>query len=157
MSHFISRRDFFKLSSIILSSSVLSPLKSGFQQSSSDLPNILIVVYDAFTATDMSLYGYQRETTPNITRLADKAIVYHNHFAGGHWTYPGTATLLTGVHTWTHRGFRRGTEIVPPYDQENIFTFFDDYNTTAYTHNYVADEILKKLNLGIELRESLLH
>jgi hypothetical protein len=113
-------------------------------------PNILIVIYDALTATQMSLHGYDRETTPNINRLAEKAIVYHQHYAGGHWTYPGTMSLLTGVLPWTHRGFIHGPRIASPFDIENIFTLFNDYHTMAYTHNYVAEDVLKILQWGID-------
>jgi arylsulfatase A-like enzyme len=113
-------------------------------------PNILIIVFDAFTATHMSLYGYDRETTPYINSLAEKAIVYHQHYAGGHWTYPGTMSLLTGVLPWSHRGFTRGPYIAQPFGNQNLFAYFDDYNTMAYTHNFVADEVLEKLKTGID-------
>ena len=103
----------------------------------------------------MSLYGYERETTPHISRWADRAIVYHNHYAGGHWTYPSTISLLTGVHPWLHRGFNRGLKISPPYDQENLFTLFNDYYSTVYSHNYIADNVLTQLGLGIDYHHEI--
>jgi arylsulfatase A-like enzyme len=156
LSNPLSRREFLKLSSFYLSSSLLpSIINIQNLESESDLPNIFIVVYDAFTATQMSLYGYDRETTPNISQLAEKAFVYHNHYAGGHWTYPGTASLLTGVHPWLHRGFTRGSKIATPYDQENLFTFFDDYYSAAYTHNYYADAVLRRIGFGIDYHHEI--
>ena len=50
-------------------------------------PNVLIVVFDAWSALDCSLYGYPRDTTPNIKRLAEKATIYHNHYAAGYMDY----------------------------------------------------------------------
>ncbi|MBK9782387.1 MAG: hypothetical protein IPP55_20550 [Anaerolineales bacterium] len=35
------------------------------------------------SAYNLSLYGYDRETTPNLARLSKRATVFHNHFAGG--------------------------------------------------------------------------
>ncbi len=66
---------------------------------------MVVIVFDAFSAYNISLYGYQRETTPNIARWAERAVVYHNHNAGGNFTIPGTASLLTGTYPWTHRAF----------------------------------------------------
>jgi arylsulfatase A-like enzyme len=86
----ISRRDFLKLSSLV---------PPAFYT----LPNILILIFDSWTRANSSLYRYPRETTPNITRRAEKAIVYHNHYASGHYTYPSTASLLTGVLPWTQK------------------------------------------------------
>ena len=67
------------------------------QQPDSNHPNVLIVVFDAWSALNCSLYGYPRDTTPNIKRLAEKGTVYHNHYAAGTWTIPGTSSLLTGA------------------------------------------------------------
>ena len=145
----ISRRDFLKLSSLSLASSLLPMRAKEAGLKEQKLPNILIIVFDALTATQMSLHGYYRDTTPNINRLTEKAIVYHQHYAGGHWTYPGTMSLLTGVLPWSHRGFTRGIKTAAPYDKENLFTYFNDYHTLAYTHNYVADDVLHELHAGI--------
>jgi arylsulfatase A-like enzyme len=43
--------------------------------------NVIIVVFDAWSAYNIPLYGYSRDTTPNLARLSKRAIVYHNHFA----------------------------------------------------------------------------
>lgn len=136
MTNPLTRRDFLKLSSLLFPGYLLT--RQADRQTwdeDSDAPNILIVVYDAFSADHMSLHGYPRETTPNISRLAEKAVVYHNHYAAGHWTYPGTASLLTGVHSWTHRGFTLDTELRPAFKQDNLFGYFSDYTTSVYTHN----------------------
>ncbi len=150
MSLNISRREFIKLSSFYLAYSLLPVKVRSTELEDSERPNILIIVFDALTATHMSLYGYDRGTTPNISRLAERAIVYHQHYAGGHWTYPGTMSLLTGVLPWTHRGFSRWSQIAAPFDRENLFTYFDDYHTMVYTHNYVAEDVLVKLQTGID-------
>ena len=150
MSKKISRRDFLRLSSLSLSYPILTRALGISRLENLSEPNILIVVYDAFSAEHMSLYGYERDTTPNINRLAEKAIVYHQHYAGGHWTFPGTTSLLTGVHPWSHKGFTRGAKIAPPYDQKNIFSYFEDYYSLAYTHNNVSDEVLEKLDAHLD-------
>ena len=66
-------------------------------------PNVIILLFDAMSATNLSLYGYHRETTPNFKRFAERANVYHSHNSAGNFTSPGTASLLTGTYPWTHR------------------------------------------------------
>ena len=102
MTNKLSRKDILKLASLL-------PFSYYFPQlipaQDSTKPNILIVLFDAWSASNTSVYGYPRETTPNINRLAEKAIVYHNHYASGHYTYPSTASFLTGVLPWSHKGY----------------------------------------------------
>jgi glucan phosphoethanolaminetransferase (alkaline phosphatase superfamily) len=67
-------------------------------QDSASQPNIIILLYDTLSAHHISLQGYERETTPNLARLAEGATIFHNHYAGGNFTSPGTASLLTGLY-----------------------------------------------------------
>ena len=107
MKHPLSRRDFLKLAGALPLGFALPRLFRTLNSSASSLPskpkNVLIVVFDAFSAFDISVFGFHRQTTPNIARLAKRAIIYRNHFAAGNFTSPGTASLLTGVLPWTHR------------------------------------------------------
>jgi hypothetical protein len=102
----ISRRDFLKLGGLMpisLASPQLFKLLGAFGQANTAGQNVLVVVFDAFSGLNIPLNGYIRETTPNLSRLAKRAIVYHNHYAGSNFTTPGTASLLTGTLPWTHR------------------------------------------------------
>ncbi|MBI5739900.1 MAG: sulfatase-like hydrolase/transferase [Nitrospirae bacterium] len=66
-------------------------------------PNIIIVIMDALTALDMQVYGYERPTTPFITRWAEEAVVFNRVYSAAHWTTPATMSLMTGQNVWTHR------------------------------------------------------
>ena len=103
----ITRRDFLKLAGLLPLSYATPRLVDSLKKidQSGIIQNVVIVVFDAFSAHNISLYGYRRETTPNIARWAERAVVYHNHYAGGNFTTPGTASLLTGTYPWTHRAF----------------------------------------------------
>lgn len=96
----ITRRDFLKLAGLLPLSIALPSVS---QSTETDKQNVIIFVFDALSAHNISLYGYPRKTMPNLVRLAEKAVVYHNHHAGGNFTTPGTASLLTGVLPWSHR------------------------------------------------------
>ena len=147
----ITRRDFLKLAGL-LPVSMAAPrffnaLDTG-TQAQNNSPNVIVVVFDAFSALDISLYGYQRETTPNLARLAERAVVYHNHYSGGNFTTPGTASLLSGMLPWKHRQFFHFGEGSEIFIQNNIFKVFENYYRLAYTHNPLANNLLNKLDGG---------
>ncbi len=110
-----------------------------------DLPNIIVLVFDAWSAKNVSLYGYPRKTTPNLERLAEKAIVYHNHYAAGHFTVPGTAGLLTGTLLWQHQLSNRSKSLPPFFRENNLFGIFPEYKRLAYSHNLLANDVLVKM------------
>ncbi len=140
----LSRRDFLKLAGTTAAAlPILRYVPS--RQASPGQPNVLILVYDAFSAMHISLHGYARETTPNLNRLADRATVFHQHYAGGNFTFPGTSSLLTGTYPWTHRGFNPDIGIDPAFEQQNIFQLFDQYYRISYTHNAVAYTLLRQM------------
>jgi arylsulfatase A-like enzyme len=64
-------------------------------------PNVLLLVLDTVRADHLSLYGYERETTPNLTRVAKEGIVFRQARATAPWTLPSHASMLTG--RWPHQ------------------------------------------------------
>lgn len=148
----ITRRDFLKMAGLLPLSvaapkfvNSLSPL-----QQAGKSQNVIIVVFDALSAYNTSLYGYQRETTPNLTRLAERAVVYHNHYAGGNFTTPGTASLLTGTQPWTHRAFQISDMVEKMFTEKNIFTAFQNYYRIAYSHNSLVNELEKQFKESLD-------
>jgi arylsulfatase A-like enzyme len=149
MNQLITRRDFLKLAGIAPLSVAAPRLVHSLVpvQQSEKVQNVIIIVFDAFSAYNISLYGYQRETTPNIARWAERAVVYHNHHSGGNFTIPGTASLLTGTYPWTHRAFGLSKQTVEKsFVNKNIFSAFQNHYRLAYTHNRVANRILTQFS-----------
>lgn len=123
----------------------LLPKSAQIHKNDGKSPNIVVLVCDAMTARNLSLYGYSRKTTPNLEKLAEKAFVYHNHYANGNFTIPGTASLLTGLKPWTHRAINGPGKIKKEFSQHNIFHFLgDDYYKLAFTQNYWAAYLLSQ-------------
>ncbi len=150
MTSSISRRDFIKLTGLMplsLASLPIAKLRSG---SSSARPNVIVVVFDAWSAYHLAIYGYPRETMPHLSRLAGRAIVYHNHFAAGNYTTPGTASLLTSTYPWTHRALDSDTAVISTYITRQLFSAFPDYYRVAYTHNPWAFTLLQEFAADIE-------
>jgi arylsulfatase A-like enzyme len=63
-------------------------------------PNILFIVLDTVRADRLSLYGYERPTTPNLERLSKRGIRFDNARATAPWTLASHASMFTGH--WPH-------------------------------------------------------
>ena len=63
-------------------------------------PNVLFIVLDTVRADHLSLYGYQRPTTPNLERLAKSGIRFDGARATAPWTLASHASFFTG--RWPH-------------------------------------------------------
>jgi len=147
-----SRRDFLKLASALASGTALAGLSPLFASSAqSDKPNLLILVFDTMSAPHLSLYGYPRATTPNFERFAERAAVFHNHYAEGSFTTPGTASILTGLNPWTHRAFNPGGLIRRDLADNNIFRVAGaDYQRIAFTQNFWVELFFRQFRADID-------
>jgi arylsulfatase A-like enzyme len=63
-------------------------------------PNVLLIVLDTVRADRLSLYGYERPTSPTLERLAQRGICFQEARATAPWTLPSHASLFTG--RWPH-------------------------------------------------------
>ena len=149
----MGRRDFLKVLGLVPPSLGLGPflrLYGPSQPLAAGRRNILIILFDAFSAYNVPIYGYPRDTTPNLARLANRAIVYHNHFAAGNFTTPGTASLLTGTLPWTHRALQLNAQINPAYTHRTIFEAFAHYYRIVYSHNPVVNRLFKQFTVDLD-------
>ena len=60
-------------------------------------PNVIVIVLDTLRADHMSTYGYEYDTTPQLTAFAAGATVFEPGIANATWSLPSHASLLTGL------------------------------------------------------------
>ena len=70
--------------------------------SSPDTPNVVLIVMDTLRWDRLSCYGHEPGTTPHLDSLAERGLLYENAYATSNWTWPSTASILTGLHPETH-------------------------------------------------------
>jgi arylsulfatase A-like enzyme len=76
-------------------------------------PNIVLLVLDSVRASNMSCYGYERQTTPHLDRLAaEEATLFEQAIAVGCWTLPVHASLFMGLYPSAH-GVRLAKDALP--------------------------------------------
>lgn len=60
-------------------------------------PSILFISIDTLSARHMSLYGYERETTPGLDRLALESVVFDRCWSNAPKTTPSYLSQFTGL------------------------------------------------------------
>ncbi|HEX6302726.1 MAG TPA: sulfatase [Anaerolineales bacterium] len=61
-------------------------------------PNILLLGSDGVNTSNMSVYGYERDTTPNLHALAKSSLLAENAFPNSANTSGSIISMLTGKH-----------------------------------------------------------
>jgi len=67
-----------------------------------DAPNILLFVIDSQRASNLTVHGYGRHTTPHMESLAPEGMVFENHISTSPWCLGSYASLHTGKYPSSH-------------------------------------------------------
>jgi arylsulfatase A-like enzyme len=95
---------------------------------SDENPNFLLVILDSVRSNNMSLYGYNRKTTPFLDRWAkENATVYNNAKSPSIWSLPSHVSMFTGKHVEEHKVENENHSI----DENEII-----YKELSKKHNY---------------------
>lgn len=68
-------------------------------------PNLLLLVWDTARAQNTTPYGYSRDTTPHLARVAAESLRFENARSASVYTLSSHISMLTGVHP-SHHGAR---------------------------------------------------
>ncbi len=78
-------------------------------RSSASAPNVVLVVMDTLRVDRLSAYGYGRPTSPRLAELAARGTLYESAWSTSSWTWPATASLLTGLQPQEHGVLDKGS------------------------------------------------
>ena len=79
-------------------------------------PNVLLIGVDTLRADHMSVFGYERPTTPNLERLADEGVRFASARSQAPWTLPSFSSILTSLYPSRHGAGRGGHDEWTPID-----------------------------------------
>lgn len=65
-------------------------------------PNIVLITIDTLRADHLGAYGYERNTSPNIDKLAEKGILFENAYSQAPWTLPFMVSMNTSLYPQEH-------------------------------------------------------
>ena len=66
-------------------------------------PNLLLISIDTLRPDHLACYGYERDTSPAIGRLARQGVLWENAYAPSPATVASHASLFSGRHPYQHR------------------------------------------------------
>ena len=95
----------------------------------------MVIVIDALRADHLGIYGYHRETSPNINKFARKGLIYNRAIVQAGWTKPSISSLFTSTYASIHKVTE--PEDVLPGDFSNIAEIFQQngYFTVGLFNN----------------------
>ena len=74
--------------------------------------NVLFIVIDTLRAERLGSYGYERDTSPVLDRLANTGVRFERHLAQSSWTKSSMASLWTGLYP-ARTGVTRFDDVIP--------------------------------------------
>ncbi len=103
-------------------------------------PNIIFYVIDGGAADHMSVYGYNRPTTPNLERLAAEGAVFEHAYSNAAWTLPSTSSFMTSLHTSVLGGYTDWSEPMVPEQEVTMAHHLHraGFQTAVFTSNVNA-------------------
>lgn len=88
----------------------------GYQKlQTSDGPNVILISIDTLRADHLGAYGYDRNTSPNIDRLAQEGVLFENAFSQAPWTLPAMTSIHTSLYPSQHGVIDYDTKIDNKY------------------------------------------
>jgi arylsulfatase A-like enzyme len=143
---------FFLKQSPILESLNLKTPSSGLRH-----PNIILITMDTVRADHLSLYGYDRETTPNLKRLSEGATIYTRAVASGDMTLSTHASIFTGMYARQHgahfdpwNGYPEGQPLSDKFHTMAEILSENGYSTMGIVANYTFLSHHYRLNQGFQ-------
>lgn len=94
-------------------------------------PNVIFIVMDSLRKKNLSCYGYNRNTSPNIDSIANKGVLFEKAFSTNNSTNPSFLSILSGRH------ILKEDKNTFTYSKDEIKSFFDSGGS-------FLQEVLKK-------------
>ncbi|HKI54097.1 MAG TPA: sulfatase-like hydrolase/transferase [Anaerolineales bacterium] len=108
---------------------------NNLREAKASAPNVLVIVVDTLRADHLSLQGYDRNTDPNLTRLASEGVMFDNAYSTSSWTLTSHASLFTGRWPYEHRA-DGGRSLDDTYPTIAEALLARGYRTGAFVGNF---------------------
>ena len=83
--------------------------------------NVIIVIVDAFRTKNVSLYGYDKVTDKNLSKMGSEGLVFKDFYSSSNATAPSLTSIFTGKYPSNH-----GIVHQFPYTAEEEFTKLEE-------------------------------
>jgi len=83
----------------------------GTVMSTESRPHVVLISVDTLRRDHLPVYGYSRNTAPELGRLAAEGVVFENAIAAHTMTAPSHASMFTSLHPASHGVLRNGLKL----------------------------------------------
>jgi arylsulfatase A-like enzyme len=109
-------------------------------------PLVVVYLVDALRADHLSIYGYSRDTAPELARFAQEAVVFDQAIASSSWTKPSVASLFTSLLPRDHGCVEYYTALDPA-----LVTLAERMHALGYaTGAVVANPLIQAKNMHFD-------
>lgn len=110
--------------------------------------DVILISIDTLRADHLNLYGYSRETTPNITKFAKdySGDIFTSIYATKPMTLPSHVTMLTSLEKDTHGSISNGYKM-----RQDIVTLQSYLKTQGYKTGAVVSSFILDKRFGLSL------
>ncbi len=131
----------------------IKPTFATGQVNRQSLPNIILLTPDGVNASHMSVYGYERDTTPTLRELAATSLVGDNHYSNSAHTIGGLIAILASKYPSTTRVLFPPTMLRGEAMYQHLPSLLKLYGYTTYhfSHPYYADVTERGLLGGFDV------
>jgi arylsulfatase A-like enzyme len=95
---------------LALAAAVLLAVVAGCERQSRPL-NVLLIGVDTLRPDHLGCYGYHRDTSPEIDRLAGSGVLFENAISQSPWTLPSFASVFTSLYPTQHGASALNTQL----------------------------------------------
>ncbi|MFC2164697.1 sulfatase [Acidobacteriota bacterium] len=95
--------------------------------------SVILISLDTLRADHLGCYGYSRDTSPGIDKLAEDSAVFLNTFATSPWTLPSHVSLLTALNCINHQVYNSDEKMDP-----SIKTLADFLRSKGYFNSAIT-------------------
>jgi len=101
--------------------------------------NLLVVTLDTTRADHLSCYGYERDTSPRIAKLASEGVRFTLSYAAASTTLPSHVSLFTGAAPIAHGVVKNGLALAPGAQTLAVRLRAAGAQTAAIVSSFVLD------------------
>ncbi|RFF29190.1 sulfatase [Wenzhouxiangella sediminis] len=113
-------------------------------------PNIVLISIDTLRTDRLGAYGYGRDLTPNLDRLAEEGVVFERAVTSAGTTWPAHASMLTGLYPRYHGVRRNGLELDGDIPLVTELLLESGYSTGSFV-SYKGMHFRGKLDRGFDV------
>jgi arylsulfatase A-like enzyme len=102
-------------------------------------PNLLLVTLDTTRRDHLSVYGYERDTSPFLRRFAESGVRFERAYAPACVTAPSHATLFTGAYPIGHGVTKNAVPLANEHETLAERLRASGYQTAGVASSFVMD------------------